>query len=382
MKCKELFQIVEELFPYYLDVLEDVCNLESPTGNKLAVDAVGNYIATHAKERGWKIETYSQKHAGNVLCITLCDDAPNVPICLSGHIDTVHPIGCFGTPAVQRDAVNMYGPGVMDCKGGVVAAMLAMDALMRCGFSKRPVKLLIQTDEETSSITSNKATINYICAKAKDSIAFLNLEGAEGDTAVIQRKGIYRCKFIINGKACHSSGCYDGTNAITEAAHKIIQLEKFKDPNGITCNCGVITGGTVVNVVPDKCEFLADFRFSNMIQFEEIKKFVYHITKTNFTKGCTCTVEEISFRPAMEASTKNVELLKRMNEIYCENNLPILEARPEPSGSDAAYITQCGIPCVDNLGTSGGRIHSTDEYITLRSLAESAKRIAAVVYEI
>lgn len=382
MKCKELFQIIEELFPYYLDVLEDVCNLESPTCNKSAVDAVGNYIATHAKERGWKIETYSQKHAGNVLCITLCDDAPNVPICLSGHIDTVHPIGCFGTPAVQRDAVNMYGPGVMDCKGGVVAAMFAMDALMRCGFSKRPVQLLIQTDEETSSITSNKATINYICAKAKDSIAFLNLEGAEGDTAVIQRKGIYRCKFVINGNACHSSGCYNGANSIAEAAHKIIQLEKFKEPNGITCNCGVITGGTVVNVVPDKCEFLADFRFSNMIQFEEIKEFVYHIAKTNFVKGCTCTVEEISFRPAMEASTKNVELLNRMNEIYGENNLPILEARPEPSGSDAAYITQCGIPCVDNLGTSGGRIHSTDEYITLRSLAESAKRIAAVVYEI
>ena len=76
-----------------------------------------------------------------------------------------------------------------------------------------------------------------------------------------------------------------------------------------------------------------------MIQFEEIKEFVYHIAKTNFTKGCTCTVEEISFRPAMEASIKNVELLKRMNEIYCENDMPILEARPEPSGSDAAYIT-------------------------------------------
>ena len=82
----------------------------------------------------------------------------------------------------------------------------------------------------------------------------------------------------------------------------------------------------------------------------------------------------------MELTEKNIKLLERMNEIYKENGLPVLTGRKCLSGSDAAYITECGIPCVDNLGTEGGNIHSVNEYIRLDSLAESAKRIAALIY--
>ena len=69
-----------------------------------------------------------------------------------------------------------------------------------------------------------------------------------------------------------------------------------------------------------------------------------------------------------------------MNEIYKENGLPVLTGRVCLSGSDAAYVTQHGIPCVDNLGTEGGNIHSINEYIRLNSLVESAKRIASLIY--
>ena len=48
------------------------------------------------------------------------------------------------------------------------------------------------------------------------------------------------------------------------------------------------------------------------------------------------------------------------------------------SGSDAAYITLAEIPCVDNLGVDGGNIHSIREFAQLDSLAECAKRLAAV----
>ena len=42
----------------------------------------------------------------------------------------------------------------------MVAAFMAMDALNICKFKKRPIQLLLQTDEESSSIQSNKATID------------------------------------------------------------------------------------------------------------------------------------------------------------------------------------------------------------------------------
>jgi len=293
----------------------------------------------------------------------------------------VHPVGSFGTPAVRRDEKRMYGPGVMDCKGGVVAAFMAMDALEQCGFSSRPVRLILQTDEETGSRTSKKQTIAYLCKQSKGAVAFLNLEGHLSGTVTLIRKGILQYRFKVRGKALHSSRCYDAANAIAEAASKILRLEKMKDREGLTCNCGLIHGGTVANTVAEECEFVADIRFGNEEQLSLARKKVRRIVNTNRIEGCSCEYTEINFRPAMPLCEKNETLLAKMNEIYQRVGLPVLVARECPSGSDAAYITAEGIPCVDCIGTEGQNIHSVDEYIELRSLAESAKRIAAVVAE-
>ena len=228
MKCKELFNEIEKLNNKYLDILEDVCNIESPTSLKKGVDEVGEYFIKMAREHGWDIDICEQAVSGNAVCITLNPNAKDAPVCVSGHIDTVHPVGLFGTPAVRRDDKNMYGPGVMDCKGGVVAAFLAMDALEKVGFTSRPVKLIIQSDEENSSVTSEKKTVEYMCKCAEGSVAFLNLEGFKGNTAVLIRKGILRYRFTVHGKASHSSLCTDAASAIAEAAHKILQLEEMK----------------------------------------------------------------------------------------------------------------------------------------------------------
>ena len=251
MKCKELFTKIDELDAKYIGVIEDVCNIESPTTFKEGVDAVGKYFIDAAKKFGWEIEVLPQDVSGDVVSITMNPDAAGEMICLSAHIDTVHPVGSFGTPAVSRDEEKIYGPGVCDCKGGAVAGLMAMEALDAVGYKERPVRLLLQTDEEKGSNPSKKATINYICDMAKDAVAFLNLEGHTAGDACIQRKGIANFTFKIHGIEAHSSLCFKaGANAILEAAHKIIELEKFKNEDGLTCNCGIIKGGTVTNTVP------------------------------------------------------------------------------------------------------------------------------------
>lgn len=382
MQCKELLDKIDTLSDKYLNILEDVCNIESPTSFKKGVDEVGTYFVKLAEEKGWMIERHNHDIAGDAICITLNPDAKGEPVTVSGHIDTVHPIGLFGNPPVRRDEKNMYGPGVMDCKGGVVAAFMAMDALCECGFDKRPVKLIIQTDEETGSSTSNKETLEFMKEKSKESVAFLNLEGMKGQTAVIVRKGIYRCNIDVWGKAMHSSLCTTGVNAVAEAAHKILELEKMKDADGLTCNCGVINGGTTPNTVAEHCRFTIDIRFSNDSEYNTAKKIVDDIVNKTYIDGCTAKLSIISYRPAMPYEERNQKLLDRMNEIYKANDMPVLEGRKNVSGSDAAYATQWGIPCIDSIGTEGEYIHSVREYIKLDSLKESAKRIGAVIYYI
>ena len=81
----------------YVDIWEDVCNIESPSSDKCAVDRVSDYFCVMAESHDWKIEKYPQEKFGDVICITLNPDSKKAPIALSGHMDTVHPVGLFGS---------------------------------------------------------------------------------------------------------------------------------------------------------------------------------------------------------------------------------------------------------------------------------------------
>ena len=381
MTCKSLFDRVDALNDTYISFWEDVCNIESPTDNKAGVDAVGAYFVRWAEKFGFDVEVFKQPVSGDVVCITMNKNAPKPPICFSAHMDTVHPVGSFGTPAVRIDEEKIYGPGVTDCKGGGVAAALAMHVLHDAGFKDRPIMLLLQSDEENGSRKSNKATIAYICEKAKGSDAFFNLEGGSPGEACLFRKGIVTYRFKVYGKEAHSSRCaVEGANAIAEAAHKILALEKLKDAEGITFSCNVISGGTVPNTVAGYCEFLVNVRYANAEQLEWVRSFAREVAQTSYIEGTHTELEQSSFRIAMPFEARNEELLEKINAIYAENGLPVLIKSKRTGGSDAADVTSCGIPCIDSLGVEGGNIHSADEFAWLKTLGESAKRMVAAAY--
>ncbi len=380
-KCKKLFEKIDELNEFYLNVWEDVCNIESPSRFKEGLDRCSAYFVKIAEERGWQVEYRRFEEAGDAVCITLNPGAGAAPLALSGHLDTVHPVGSFGTPAVRRDAEKMYGPGVTDCKGGAVAALLAMDALDQCGFRSRPVCLLLQTDEEVGSSLSKRGTIDFMCEKAKDAVGFLNLESHAAGKVCVQRKGIHTFTFTIHGVEAHASNCATiGANAIAEAAHKILELEKIKDDDGVTCCCSVINGGTVSNTVPGLCVLKANVRFATEEQRAWVKKRMQEIADTVYIPGCHTELSYGKGRAAMELTRRNLDLLDKVNAILAENGLRTLEGDARKGGSDAADVTACGIPCLDSLGVRGSWIHSPDEYAYLDSLAESAKMLAAVAY--
>lgn len=379
---KELFDTVDSLTDEYVTHWVNFASLESPTDDKLRVDAAADYICGIAREHGWKIEKAPMEKSGDCVCITMNPGAPGKPIALSGHVDTVHPVGLFGNPPVRVEGDTIYGPGVNDCKGGIIAGLLAMDALEREGFTGRPVLLILQTDEETSSLGSNKETVKYMCEKAKDSEAFLNLEGFNYGKATLFRKGISKYEFRVKGKGLHAANCYKGVSAVAEAAHKILELEKMKDPEGITCSVGTITGGTATNSVPDECVFTADIRFSDDTEMNAADETVRKVAQTAYIAGSSCEVFLKSRRVSMPKVARNTELLSRMNAVFEEYGLPVLAENGSKGGSDAADVTAYGIPCIDSLGTHGWDIHSPRERSDVHTMPDSAKRIAAFIWSL
>ena len=155
-------------------------------------------------------------------------------------------------------------------------------------------------------------------------------------------------------------------------------MEKYKEPKGITANCGVISGGTKVNTVPEKCSFEVDFRFSTSEEFDKVKSIAKKAADTSYIEGTTCELVLENSRAAMELTDTNLNLLEKVNEIYEKVNLPFLNVRASGGGSDASYTTQRGIPTLDSLGVASKNIHSKNEYTLISSLTESAKGLAAI----
>ena len=382
MKDK-LFRIVDELNVEYVKMLEDVCNIESPWYSKEGVDAVGEYFIRHANERGWRVEVFPQERVGNVVIITMNADVDAAPIAFSGHMDTVHEIGSFGNPPTRVDWENdkIYGPGTNDCKGGIVVGFLAMEALWRVGYRARPVVMYLQSDEESGGKWSADATINYICERAQGSVGFFNLEGASKNKVCMGIKGVVSFDFIVKGVEAHSSGCVKyGSNAILEAAYKIIELEKFKDHDGLTCCCTVINGGTRHNIVPGECRFVANVRFAKMSELDEFMATAKKLCADIKVPGCTCEMVMPRMRPAMEICDRNFNLYYRMNDIWRENGMPEAEHCTITGGSDAANVSYSGVPTVEGMGNRGEYIHTIYEFGYISSLAEQAKRLAIVAY--
>ena len=269
---------------------------------------------------------------------------------------------------------------MVDCKGGIVAAFFAMRVLNDCGYKGRPIKLILQSDEEVSSATSNKTTVSFMAEKSKGCIGFLICEGYSEGYATVKRKGISKYFFEVTGKAAHSGVCYNGISAIAEAAQKILELEKYKNPEGITFNCGTINGGTVPNTAPEKCDFTLDIRFSTKEEMEEADKIVEKVSKNSYLVGTTCKTTLLSRRVPMEIKDDNLKLLEKINEIFTENNMPTLLKNSSNGGSDASDISTYGIPCVDSIGVAGGAVHNKGEFIYKNSIAEAAKRLLVIAY--
>ena len=202
---EEVFAAAAQLVDKYVSMWVEVCNIESQTIDKEGVDRVGAFFIEHAKKLGYQIDIHYEQKAGNALTLTMNPDAKGAPVCISGHMDTVFPKGLFGYPPTRIEGDMIYGPGVVDCKGGLIVGSLAMEALLRCGYNERPIKMIFQSDEEVDSRLSEKRTVAYMAKMAEGCTAFINLESTTAGYHIIERKGIRRYEIDIYGKAAHSS---------------------------------------------------------------------------------------------------------------------------------------------------------------------------------
>lgn len=374
---------IEELSPAYEQFWKEICEIETPSHDKAALNRLADKLQSHAEALGCSVYRESFERAGDCLRIDLAGDTNRKPIVLMAHMDTVHEVGAFGPTPVTIVGRTIYGPGVNDCKNGIVAAMLVLDALSQWNGTHPPVRVLFTSDEEVSARLSGAQGIRFFETHAAGAQAVLNCEYGIDGKACVGRKGIANICLEITGKAAHAGIAYfNGASAIREAAYKILALEALSQPDGNTVNCGVIDGGDKANIIADRCTILVDVRSLQEAGLEEAVAQVRAIAEETHVPGTRCTMTVRSCRPPMEPRQENYALLSRLSQMAVELGMEPLEGFISGGGSDAAYTTRMGIPTVCSIGPTGGEVHTLHEYANLDSLPQRSKLIAKAICEL
>ena len=377
-----VFARIEALTPEYEELWERICSFETPSDNKEALDKQSRYLAACAKASGFRVTEYPFPRAGN--CLTADTKGSEAPkIALLAHLDTVHPVGSFGDPPVRREGDTLYGPGVIDCKGGACVALLAARALMETDDAAPPIRIILTTDEEVSARYSGPEGVAFIQDQAKGVVAAFNCETGREGTLTVGRKGIMRLLVCVQGKAAHAGNDYfSGVSAVKEAAHKVLAIEALSTPEGATFNCGVIKGGTKSNVVPATCQFEVDVRGKTLDALEKAREQVEEIAAYSYVPGSSAKMEIISRRPPMEHLHETDLLFDKVCAASKRYGLESVRPLEKGGGSDSAYLIQVGIPTVCSFGPTGTGEHTVSEQADISSLQSRAKLLAASIMEV
>lgn len=375
---EKLFSNIDELKEKYLSFLIDICKIESKSIYKDAVNRVNDAIEAFAKTKGFSVTRYPFNGSGDYMTIDLNEGAEKGYAFLA-HTDTVHEPGIFGEEVVKIENDRLIGPGVIDCKGGITVALLAMEALKLNGYTKH-IRLICVADEEHNSSLAGDGGNELIAELALGFAGVFCCEiGVEGEIC-IGRKGILHFDIEITGIPAHAGLAYfNGASAVREAAHKIIEIEKHSQDGGTTYNCGRISGGGSTNIVPEYCKFAIDVRVCSGEAAVEARRMLNEITDTVYVSGTKAKLIESKERPPLEADEKNKALFEKVRIIGEKYKIESVHPITKGGGADSAYTSRAGIPTVCSMGTIGDFAHTANEYMEIPSLARRAKLLAATI---
>ena len=254
MAAPDVLELTREL------VAMDTIN---PPGNEQRCAA---FLASFLEASGFEVELI-EFEPGRSNLIARLDGNGELPLCLTGHLDTVP----LGAESWQHDPFAgetwegaVYGRGTTDMKGGVAAmALAATRAAGRKG--SHPSLLLLFTGGEETGCDGAKA----LCATPQ----LIGKAGAvlvgepTSNTPLIGHKGALWLRGVCHGVTAHGSTPELGVNAIYAAARAVNKLEEFGfnvKPDSVmgspSLNVGRIEGGLNVNSVPDRAVLDIDIR--------------------------------------------------------------------------------------------------------------------------
>jgi glutamate carboxypeptidase len=350
--------------------------IETPTRHASPINRLIDMIVAEAESFGAVIQRYPGGEFGDAVAISSPWGRPGTGVLMLGHLDTVHPLGTMSTRLpLRREGDRFYGPGTLDMKGGVYLAFDALRWVVQSGGAPLPITLLLVPDEEIGSPFSRPITERM----ARSATYVLDFEaGRDNDGVVTARKGYAEYELIAVGRPAHPGDDHaKGRSAIREIAQQIVRLEGLTDyTTGLTANVGVVKGGDYVNVVPERCSALVEFRMPNNELAEKVRTMMTNLQSFDPDVGVSAKLR--LEQPPYAVSSAGRALFEKASAVASEIGIE-LRAVSAAGSSDANLAAGAGAAVLDGLGPEGAGDHTLDEHIRISSIVPRARLVRALL---
>tara|TARA_B100001123_G_scaffold97791_1_gene112498 strand:+ start:202 stop:1374 length:1173 start_codon:yes stop_codon:yes gene_type:complete len=304
-------------------------------------------------------------------------------IMLSGHTDVVPaPIENWDSDPFSLTQRNnkLYGRGSADMKGFIALVLSRVPQMQKTKLS-RPIHLAFSYDEEVGCVGVHR--LLDLIEKNPINPIFCIVGEPTSMEVVIGHKGKCSNKVKVKGLACHSGQAPFGVNAINYAAKLMIyisELDKEKSIAGpfdydyeipyTTLHNGIISGGTITNIVPDSCKFEFEIRYLANDDPKELISKIKNYAKEKLipnmqkiSKDTNIYFEEKISYPGLliESDTKLVKFIKKL--LKNENHKKVV------FGTEGGlFQKKLNLPTVVCGPGNIDQAHKVNEYITIEQL--------------
>ncbi len=339
------------------------------------------------KKRAEFIKAWLEKNGAKGVYI---DDVYNViyPVNIEGsnditlfltHTDTVFPDE-EPMPYID-DGEYIHSPGVID-NVVCIAQMLTVCKYIANSCSNNYKGLLFVFNSCEEGLGNLKGT-RQIFKDFDNRITLAYAFDGQYDALVTKAVGSTRLKVTVETEGGHSFNAFGNKNAIAVASEIISEIYKITPPiirdSKTTYNVGVINGGTSVNTIAQKVEFLCEYRSDNADCIDAMRE-QFNAILDNAKQKAKITVEIVGERPCgknvneqtMQAVIdKAIEITEKYSGVKCQME----------SGS-----TDCNIPL--SLGVAsvcvgthlGAGAHTREEKLLKSSVMPGLKIVADTIF--
>ncbi len=364
----DLLQRCEAELPELMKLWEKLVNVDSGSGHAPGLRKIAGILEQKLSESGFAVSRRpvagpdSEYHV-----LAERQGTGSVSILLMAHMDTVFAPGTAAERPFTVSGEWAHGPGVSDCKAGIVTLVHGLKLLKNYSAFKK-LTVLFNCDEEIGSPASK----DLIVELGKQHDYALSYEpGGVTDGVTTARKGNARLHLQTFGKNSHAGSDPDkGRNALMELVYQLDRMAELGNPDKkTTVTFTKASCGDRINVVPDKAEAWADVRVFYPEELDRLDSEIAKLSATRRIEDCRVEAKLIRSRPPFPPSAATDKLAALAADIYKELGRP-LKSGPAGGASDANYAVLGGAVALDSLGPAkGGPNHCPEEKAHIPTVA-------------